>query len=244
MEAQPFGGELELNEFICNEMIYPEKAFTDKIEGTVIISFSVETNGTVKNVRVVSSVCKELDFEAMRVFNKSLWKPALKMGKPFPSNAEFSFKFSIRKYKKSCKKRGYNTIEYPHMPVDTSNQVFTLKTVNKSPGLLFKNKKMNLQKFISENLKYPEAAFRQNISGIAKVRFVVEPYGKISHVFVENSLGGGCSQEAIRIVKLLSWYPGLKDDKAVRTWMEMEISFLLPDSQNLQYVPNNPSSAY
>ena len=38
-------------------------------------------------------------------------------------------------------------------------------------------------------------------------------------------LGGGCTEEAIRVVKKMRWMPGILDKTAVRTCMELEIVF-------------------
>ena len=53
------------------------------IEGTVLISFTINKSGDVVNVKVVKSVYPELDKEAVRVVSMSpKWTPALKDGEP------------------------------------------------------------------------------------------------------------------------------------------------------------------
>jgi protein TonB len=89
-----------------------------------------------------------------------------------------------------------------------------------------------------ENLKYPEEAFRQNISGEVVLSFIVETNGLISHIIPEKPLGGGCTQEAIRIVELLKWMPGIKNNMAVRSKTNMKIIFKLAENQDLRYVPS------
>ena len=80
-----------------------------------------------------------------------------------------------------------------------------------------------MMKYISENVKYPEKAKDKEIQGKVYVRFVIEKDGSISEVEALRRIGGGCDEEAIRVVKAMpKWKPGKQDGKAVR------VSFILP----------------
>ena len=61
------GGDVALMKFIKDNMIYPYEAFKNRIEGKVIIQFVVTKTGKVGKVKVVRSVNKELDQEAVRL---------------------------------------------------------------------------------------------------------------------------------------------------------------------------------
>lgn len=61
------GGDVALMKFIKDNMIYPYEAFKNRIEGKVIIQFVVTKTGKVGKVKVVRSVYKELDQEAVRL---------------------------------------------------------------------------------------------------------------------------------------------------------------------------------
>lgn len=61
------GGEKKLLEFISKNIIYPEKAKNEKIEGRVICKFSVNRDGSVSDIKVVSSLDPSCDAEAIRV---------------------------------------------------------------------------------------------------------------------------------------------------------------------------------
>jgi TonB family protein len=58
-----------------------------------------------------------------------------------------------------------------------------------------------LYAFIANNIEYPEAAKRLNISGKVKVEFIVDKDGTVKNPVVVNGIGGGCDEEALRIVK-------------------------------------------
>lgn len=83
----------------------------------------------------------------------------------------------------------------------------------------FPGGKEAMEAFIAENIKYPAAAKKNNIKGVVTVSAVVEKNGSLSEVKVKKDIGGGCGEEAVRVVKLMpTWIPGLikNEDKRVR----------------------------
>jgi TonB family protein len=220
-----YGGNRLTREFVQEEMIYPAQALEHKKEGTVVLSFHVLPDGTVDDLSVLERVSPELDREAIRIFRKILWHPATWLGKPVAYRHQFEVKFRIRKYLKVLKNRGPEYFVNPYEPVDSSNIVFRRKDLDQLPKPLFSILDNNFQTFLSNNLEYPEAAFKQNLSGTVELRFVVETSGRISNIEVVQSVGGGCTEEAIRVLKLIKWFPGIKDNLAVRTSMPLQITF-------------------
>lgn len=63
--------------------------------------------------------------------------------------------------------------------------------------------KERLLTFFKENLEYPEFAIKEGIEGRIPVSFIVEKDGIISQVKFHEYLGGGCYQEAKRLLNLL-----------------------------------------
>jgi TonB family protein len=83
-------------------------------------------------------------------------------------------------------------------------------------------------KYLSDNLKYPTQARRMGIEGHVFVVFVINTDGSIQDVEVLTGIGGGCDEEAVRIVKgAPKWNPGMQKGKAVRTRMRLPIRFKL-----------------
>lgn len=240
--AELIGGKIQFKEFIEMEMQFPENAINEKVKGNVKLSFIINKNGEIIDINVEKSVSKEIDNEAKRILKKTLWKPAKKFGKTVASREKLSIYFNYKKYKRLCKRRGYNKLEYLYQPIKTSNKIIDIEKTQKHPSPIFKKRFYSLNKFINENIKYPDAAFNQNISGQVILNFIVEPYGQVSHITVEKYVGGGCNEEAIRVLKLLKWNPGIKDKKAVRVNMSINVTFKLPDATNHQYLPNNQNN--
>lgn len=83
-------------------------------------------------------------------------------------------------------------------------------------------------KYISENIQYPEEARVKKIQGTVFISFVVEADGTISNVKVLRGIGGGCDEEAVRIVENMpKWTPGKTKGKTVRVKFNMPIKFVL-----------------
>ncbi|MDD2322952.1 MAG: energy transducer TonB, partial [Bacteroidales bacterium] len=83
-------------------------------------------------------------------------------------------------------------------------------------------------KYLSENIEYPQMAKESGIQGIVFVTFVVEPNGSISNVAILRGIGGGCDEEAVRVVQNMpSWKPGKQRGRPVRVRFNMPIKFTL-----------------
>ena len=76
------GGQQALLEFLRENVKYPEQALKDSIEGRVVLSFVVETDGSLTDPKVVRGVHPLLDAEALRVLKlMPRWEPGNQGGK-------------------------------------------------------------------------------------------------------------------------------------------------------------------
>lgn len=92
-----------------------------------------------------------------------------------------------------------------------------------------------LYKFLYNNLVYPAMARENGIDGTVVVRFVVEKDGSINGTSVAREIGGGCGDEAVRVVKLmneqgLKWSPGKQRGRAVRVMFTLPVRFKLANT--------------
>ncbi len=86
-------------------------------------------------------------------------------------------------------------------------------------------------RYMSENIKYPKNARENGIQGRVFVTFVVEQDGTVNDVRVLRGIGGGCDEEAVKVVKSMpKWTPGFQKGKPVRVQFNMPILFRLPGS--------------
>ncbi len=85
-----------------------------------------------------------------------------------------------------------------------------------------------LMKYLATHIKYPALAKESGIQGRVFINFVVEPNGKIDHVKVLRGIGGGCDEEAVRVVEgMPRWVPGRQRGKPVRVSFNLPIKFTL-----------------
>ena len=77
------GGQIAMLKYIMKNIKYPKQIMEEGIQGRVTVSFIVEKDGRVSNVRLLRSVQSALDKEAIRVV-KSMpkWTPGKHNGKP------------------------------------------------------------------------------------------------------------------------------------------------------------------
>ncbi|HPE42952.1 MAG TPA: TonB family protein [Bacteroidales bacterium] len=82
--------------------------------------------------------------------------------------------------------------------------------------------------FLANNISYPEEARRDSIQGRVYVNFVVEADGSVSNVKILRGIGGGCDEEAKRVVALMpNWTPGYQRGQAVRVSFNLPVRFKL-----------------
>ena len=92
----------------------------------------------------------------------------------------------------------------------------------------FKGGDAALMKYLSENIKYPEAAEKAGEQGRVVVNFIVEKDGAVSNVKVVRSVTPTLDAEAVRVIKAMpKWVPGKQDGKLVRVKYNVPVSFRL-----------------
>ena len=85
-----------------------------------------------------------------------------------------------------------------------------------------------LYKYLNENIRYPIVAMESGIQGRVYVTFVVEKDGSITDVKVLRGIGGGCDEEAVRVVKAMpAWKPGKQRGRPVRVLYRIPVNFTL-----------------
>ena len=76
MPEFPYNGQTGLMDFIQRNINYPAKARRDSLQGRVIVTFIVETDGSLSNFKIVRPLSPELNAEALRVCRlMPKWKP-------------------------------------------------------------------------------------------------------------------------------------------------------------------------
>jgi protein TonB len=109
-------------------------------------------------------------------------------------------------------------------PKPKEPEIFTV--VEQNPE--FPDGQAALMKYLAANIKYPTLARENNISGKVILQFVVDEDGGISDIKAARGIGGGCDEEAIRVVKSMpKWKPGKQRGRPVKVRFTLPVSFKL-----------------
>lgn len=89
--------------------------------------------------------------------------------------------------------------------------------------------------FIYTNIHYPSVARENGVEGNVVVQFVVNTDGSVTDYKVIRDIGGGCGEEAVRVVSLMNtlsekWIPGKQRGCPVRVMFTLPIRFKLQTS--------------
>lgn len=85
-----------------------------------------------------------------------------------------------------------------------------------------------LIKYLNDNLAYPELAKSNHIQGTVKVLVSVDSLGKLTEAKVYRGIGGGCDEEALRLIRSINqWKPAYKEGIAVASEAFVPIRFRL-----------------
>ena len=111
-------------------------------------------------------------------------------------------------------------------PKGNGNEPFTwVQEMPKFPG-----GDQKLLEYIQKHINYPAVARENGISGRITVRFVVDENGHVKNANVPKGMGigGGCDEEAIRVINTLpDWNPGKQNGHAVPVWYTVPVIFKL-----------------
>lgn len=85
-----------------------------------------------------------------------------------------------------------------------------------------------LNRYLSRNINYPQAAKEENIQGKVYIQFVVDQNGNVGDIKLMKDIGGGCGAEAVRVVKgMPKWKAGKQNGQAVKVYYTLPVTFRL-----------------
>ena len=109
---------------------------------------------------------------------------------------------------------------------DLDDEILQFAVIEDAPE--FPGGEAELYKYLGKNIKYPQMARDQNIEGRVFVTFVIEKDGSIANPKVLRDIGGGCGEEALRVVRSMpKWKPGKQRGKTVRVQFNLPVAFQL-----------------
>jgi protein TonB len=110
------------------------------------------------------------------------------------------------------------------IPEEKADEIFTIVEEHPAPS----GGMEAFYQFVAENMQYPAQARRMGIEGRVFVQFVVEKDGSLSDIQTVKGIGGGCDEEAERVISAAPhWKPGKQRGRPVRVRMILPIVFKL-----------------
>lgn len=206
----PGDGLDKLIDYVTSNIVYPAKAKENNVQGTVFISFVIETDGSIDSIKIMHGIGSGCDEEVVRVLKASRgWGPAKLNNLVVRSKFTVPIIFSLP---------GSKTPDN----IQPVNDVFAI--VEHEPE--FPGGMEGLTKYLAKTIRYPESARNNNIHGKVFVTFVVEKNGRLSNIKIMRGIGGGCDEEAVRLIAgSPKWSPGTQNGQPVRAQFTIPINF-------------------
>ena len=149
---------------------------------------------------------------------------AKKYGKHFNADVSNGIIFvNTKEYMKNGKREVMSVTVKAKKPAEESEEG-AFDVVEQMPQ--FPGGDIELMKFLSENIKYPEAALKAGTQGRVVAQFIVEADGSITNVKVVKKVSDEIDAEAVRVINAMpKWKPGMQKGQPVRVKYTIPITF-------------------
>lgn len=242
------GGANEMTKFITNTLRYPADARARNVQGLVVYSFTVETDGSLSNFDLVHHADSALDKEALRILQTMPnWIPAKSNNQVVRSKNFVPMYFRLKKNEEP-QNDNKETSEIELLAENVApTRIFTGKVVEK-PDIppIFTGGSFEMNRFIRKTLRYPKDARERRAQGLVVYTFIVEPNGSLSNFDLVHRADSALDLEALRILKAMPpWRPGKSKNEIVRTKGYVPMYFRLKSvTQTLAKDTTAPASVY
>jgi TonB family protein len=210
------GGERVLTTFIQQNLHYPKSAKENKEEGRVVVTFVIDTNGSIENPIVLKKISPDIDLEALRIV-RSL--PKFKPGMNREKKVKVMYSLPINFYLNAPPTYVKTIDTIPH-PVEVSSE-----TAKDYTAAAFIGGYDALINFINGQNRYPAATTDAKQYVIIQVIIsssgqVINPQLKVAQV------SGQVNSEALRIVRNLpDFVPATRDGKPIDSFYIIPVPF-------------------
>lgn len=220
--------------WVASQVKYPTKALKDKIQGWVHVAYTIETDGTISNVKLNAAPDTELGEAVVKAVKSSpAWMPAKNKENATPFKSSLNIKFEIPErvlssqdipvfapgeVSSSLSEELHRSLEgqMPQMPLAKDA---TLKATDAAIG-----------EWVKQHLKYPGKAFKEKLEGTVTVRFIVTKSGKLEDFTAVKSIHPLLDAEALRVLSLMpDWKPAMQEGEPKDIYYYTEVAFRLPE---------------
>ncbi len=210
--------------WVMQRIRYPQEAMNRGIEGHVVLSFFIESDGSMSPVEVLQSPDELLSAEALRVVGTvpaGAWSPGRnESGETVRVKYTIPIDFRIDPAKTTATEQADKAEK-----AESDKAFLVTKTMPRFQG----GDLNTFRTWVQEHLIYPEKAKQAGIQGRVVATFMIEHDGSISSVKVLQSPDELLSAEALRVVGTVpagAWSPGRNESgEAVRVKYTIPIDF-------------------
>jgi hypothetical protein len=217
------GSVLKFYDFVNREFNFSKVTKS----GKMVASFTVDADGSIKEIKVLEFPEVSAAAEIIRVLNKSpKWEPALRNGKPFSTTVKLPliFKEKVKREEKPIIINDSDLEPEKNAVVIDSileNRNKDLSSTSSEPKKNFSGGIGKFYTYVMQHFRLPED---EDISGKIIVSFVVEIDGSLSDIHIIKDLGYGTGKQIIDILKKSpKWKPGIQNGKPVRVMYNLPI---------------------
>ncbi|MBQ6244525.1 MAG: M56 family metallopeptidase [Bacteroidales bacterium] len=229
------------SKWVAERLLYPEGAKKERLQGRVLVQFTVCDDGVVRDAKVLRGVNPMLDAEALRVISASpKWEPGLQDGKPVNVTYMFPVFFQLQNNKTTLgpatnavdpesgrQVQAYLKVSMENDPHDS----IPFAQVEQKPTFQG-NDAATFAKWVAERLTYPKEAKDQKIQGRVMVAFDVCEDGVVRNVKVLRGVNPALDTEALRVINSSpKWEPGFQDGKPVKVTYQFPVVFQMSKNE-------------
>lgn len=207
----------EVHEFEADQEVtstYSKTAYARLLLGLLITEKNGQLINNFNHFQTKKRIKMMMKSEKPKAIQKSLFLLAL------PLMAAMLMVFACETEKEES---FLETMDIPAQ-IAEANEVFDV--VEEPPQ--FKGGMEEWSRFLSSTLHYPDKAKEAGIEGTVFVVFVVQPDGRVTNPEILRGIGGGCDEEALRVIRQSpDWIPGKQRGQEVAVRMRLPIKFKL-----------------
>ncbi|NRB64807.1 MAG: M56 family metallopeptidase, partial [Saprospiraceae bacterium] len=217
--------------FVLSQIKYPKLARKNEVEGTNLVRFVVQKDGTVGDVQILKDIGSGTGEESLRIVNSlpAGWSPGILDQRAVHVQFVLPIAFKLDDSVSKISLGEYSNEEQEVIIEEEAiaknlTQEDTFLVVEKMPlfGDATTSQESNIAvfKYLAKHIEYPKLARKNGIEGLTVIEFVVTKNGTITDVKILRDLGYGTGEEGLRVIQNMpSWQPGQQRGKQVNVVM-------------------------
>lgn len=221
-DTEVIGGKDQVEQIMQTQLNLPKVLLTNNFDTHVLVFFDLDSLGNAKNINFNEAYNNVLRSEFSRLLKFMKFRQM--QNTKLPTRPYYlDFHISSNRYNKFIKQKYKYTLKSEKF-ADSSYVIYSKADV--SPKY-YNNEEEGMGEFILSEIEYPKLAIEKTVEGTVLIEFVVETNGYVTSLNVIKALGAGCTEEALRLIKITRWKPAVLNNKLVRYKMTYPITFSL-----------------